>query len=183
MHLELLWRTYRKYKCGKESRLSKQQQYQPEYQVLESWGDSSSEVNFKRLWITITIVYIHPFNAYRDLNSYMKRLAINANGNTITSFAREINPTWVGEYISFKCSDIYIYIYIYIYIRAFKLYRSIKIPTICNFYSCYSNTDTEIGSYNIFSFKHQMREKFKFSNIDWETVTQNKPIWDYVWGD
>ena len=31
----------------------------------------------------------------------MKRLAINANGNTITSFARELNPTGggVGEYI------------------------------------------------------------------------------------
>ena len=38
----------------------------------------------------------------------MKRLAINANGNTITSFAGELNPTRVGEYI-------YIYIYIYIY--------------------------------------------------------------------
>ena len=31
---------------------------------------------------------------------------MNANGNTITSFARELNPTGVGEYI-------YIYIYIY----------------------------------------------------------------------
>ena len=50
-------------------------------------GNSCSEINFKRLWITITIVYIHPLNGYRDLNSYMKRLAINANGNTITSFA------------------------------------------------------------------------------------------------
>ena len=29
----------------------------------------------------------------------MKRLAINANGNTITSFARELNPTGVREYI------------------------------------------------------------------------------------
>ena len=29
----------------------------------------------------------------------MKRLAINANGNTITSFAGELNPTGVGEYI------------------------------------------------------------------------------------
>ena len=35
----------------------------------------------------------------------MKRLTINANGNTITSFARELNPTGVGEYI-------YIYIYL-----------------------------------------------------------------------
>ena len=30
---------------------------------------SSSEVNFKWLWITITIVYIHPLNGYRELNS------------------------------------------------------------------------------------------------------------------
>ena len=51
---------------------------------------------------------MHPLNGYRDLNSYIKRLAVNANGNTITSFARELNPTGVGEYI-------YIYIYIYIY--------------------------------------------------------------------
>ena len=73
-------------------------------------GASSSEVNFKRLWITITIVYIHPFNGYRDLNSYMKRLAINANGNTIPSFAGELNPT------------LYIYIYIYIYIYSIYIY-------------------------------------------------------------
>ena len=75
-------------------------------------GTSSNEVNFKRLWITITIVYIHPFNGYRDLNSYMKRLAINANGNTITSFTRELNPMRVREYIYLY--SIYIYIYIYI---------------------------------------------------------------------
>ena len=29
----------------------------------------------------------------------MKSLAINVNGNAITSFARELNPTGVGEYI------------------------------------------------------------------------------------
>ena len=39
----------------------------------------------------------------------MKRLAINANGNTITSFVRELNPMGVGEYI-------YINIYINIYV-------------------------------------------------------------------
>ena len=50
--------------------------------------------------ISVTIVYIHLFNGYQDLNSYMKRLAINVNGNMITSFARELNPTGVGEYIS-----------------------------------------------------------------------------------
>ena len=38
----------------------------------------------------------------------MKRLAINANGNTITSFTGELNPTG-GR-------GVYIYIYIYIYI-------------------------------------------------------------------
>ena len=45
----------------------------------------SCEVNFKRLWITITIVYIHPFNGCQDLNSSTKRPAIDANGNMITS--------------------------------------------------------------------------------------------------
>ena len=53
----------------------------------------------------------------------MKRLAINANGFTITSFARELNLTWVGVYI-------YIYIYIYVvhsigfqtfFVRVFKI--------------------------------------------------------------
>ena len=68
-------------------------------------GDISCEVNFKRLWITITIVYIHPFNGGRDLNSSTKRLAIDANGKTITSTPEKLNPTGVGEYI-------YIYIYI-----------------------------------------------------------------------
>ena len=67
--------------------------------TLQPRGAISCEVNFKWLWITITIVYIHPFNGYRDLNSYMKRLAINANGNTITSFAGELNPTGAGEYV------------------------------------------------------------------------------------
>ncbi len=69
--------------------------------------------SYKRLWITITIVYIHPFNGYRDLNSYMKTLAINANGNTITSFAREHNPTGVGGIYIYL--SIYLSIYIYIY--------------------------------------------------------------------
>ena len=42
----------------------------------------------------------------------MKRLAINTNGNTITSFAGELNLTGVGDYLSLS-----LYIYIYIYIR------------------------------------------------------------------
>ena len=87
--------------------------------TLHPRGASSSEVNLKRLWITITIVYIHPFNGYRDLNSYMKRLTINANGNTITSFAGELNPTRVGEYI-------YIYIYIYINYKPAYMYSGAK---------------------------------------------------------
>ena len=53
--------------------------------TIQPRGDISCEVNFKRLWITITIVYIRPFNGCRDLNSSTKRLAIDANGNTITS--------------------------------------------------------------------------------------------------
>ena len=40
----------------------------------------------------------------------MKRLAINANGNMITSFAGELNPT--VEYIYIYIQHIYIYIYI-----------------------------------------------------------------------
>ena len=59
---------------------------------------------FKRLWITIVIVYINPLNGYRELHLY-EEPCIYANGNTITSFARELNPTGVREYI-------YIYIVI-----------------------------------------------------------------------
>ena len=71
------------------------------------------------------MVYIHPFNGYRDLNSYMKRLAINANGNTITSFAGELNPTWIEEYLSIYLSIyLYIYIYIYIYVCILDIYIS-----------------------------------------------------------
>ena len=44
----------------------------------------------------------------------MKRLAINANGNAITSFARELNPTGVWKYIYIYTHLLYIYIYIYI---------------------------------------------------------------------
>ena len=35
--------------------------------TIQARGAISYELNFKRLWITITIVYIHPFNGYRDL--------------------------------------------------------------------------------------------------------------------
>ena len=45
---------------------------------------------------------------------------MNANGNTITSFARELNPTGAGEYLSLS---IYIYIYIYETSRQIHLSR------------------------------------------------------------
>ena len=60
--------------------------------TIQPREDFSYEVNFKRLWITITIVYIHPFNGSRDLNSTTKRLAIDANGNTITSSPENSTP-------------------------------------------------------------------------------------------
>ena len=53
-------------------------------------------------------IYCHPricfvLNGYRELDLY-EEPCIYVNGNTITSFARELNPTGVGEHI-------YIYIY------------------------------------------------------------------------
>ena len=60
--------------------------------------------------ITFVIVYIYQLNDYRELDSYEEPF-IYTNGNTITSFARELNPTGVGEHIY-----IYIYIYIYVYV-------------------------------------------------------------------
>ena len=57
----------------------------PKLLTIQPRGDITCEVNFKRLWITVTIVYIHPFNGCRDFSSYTKRLAMNADGNTITS--------------------------------------------------------------------------------------------------
>ena len=64
----------------------------PKLLTIQPRGDISCEVNFKRLWITTTIVYIHPFNGCRDLNSSTKRLAIDANGNTITSSPENSTP-------------------------------------------------------------------------------------------
>ena len=46
----------------------------------------------------ICFVYIYPLNGYRELNSY-EEPCIYANGNAITSFARELNPTRVEERI------------------------------------------------------------------------------------
>ena len=61
-------------------------------------GSQHQRCKFKRLWIIIIIVYIYPLNGYRELDSYEKP-RIYANGNTITSFARELNPTGLGEHI------------------------------------------------------------------------------------
>ena len=66
--------------------------------TTQSWGSQCQWSKFKRLWITIVIVYIFPLNGYRELNSY-EEPCIYANGNTVTSFARELNPTGVGDHI------------------------------------------------------------------------------------
>ena len=68
-------------------------------------------MKFKRLWITIVIVYLYPLNGYRELDSYEEPYI------TFTSFDRELNPTGVGEHI-------YIYIYIYCHPQT-DLFRSI----------------------------------------------------------
>ena len=50
----------------------------------------------------------------------MKSLAINAIGNAITSFAKELNHMGVGEYIYIVIhthTHTHIYIYIYTYIK------------------------------------------------------------------
>ncbi len=40
----------------------------------------------------------------------MKRLAINANGNTTTSFAGELNPTGVGSMLMCVCMFVCVYL-------------------------------------------------------------------------
>ena len=79
----------------------------------------------------VHIVYIHPLNGYWELNSY-EEPCIYANGNAITSFARELNPTGVGEHIHIVYNTYYtycilyilymLYIYIYIYINGREIY-------------------------------------------------------------
>ena len=86
-----LFRSIRTHQCGQTEssrswdRNPVDSNTKPKLLTIQPRGDISCEVNFKRLWITITIVYIHPFNGCRDLNSSTKRLAIDANGNTISS--------------------------------------------------------------------------------------------------
>ena len=50
----------------------------------------------------ICFVYIYPLKSYRELNSFEEPCFMLAE--TITSFARELNSTGVGEHI-------YIYVY------------------------------------------------------------------------
>ena len=96
----------------------------PRFYPLSQEETSSSEVNFKRLWITITIVYIYLLNGYRELNS-SEEPCIYANDNAITSFARELNSTVVGGIYILSIYNLQflrlIYwmtlVYIYIYIR------------------------------------------------------------------
>ena len=86
-----LFRSIRTHQCGLTlapngwHRNSVDSNAKPKLLTIQPRGAISCEVNFKRLWITITIVYIHQFNGYRDLNSFTKRLAMNALGNAITS--------------------------------------------------------------------------------------------------
>ena len=56
----------------------------------------------------ISFVYIYLLNDYQELNSFEEPCFTLVA--TITSLARELNPTGVGEHI-------YIYIYIYIYMH------------------------------------------------------------------
>ena len=70
----------------------------------------SCEVNFKRLWITITIVYIHSFNGCRDLNSNTKRLAMSAiysNSNIINLFfiAKVVGYFLLAQTVSVLAKD------------------------------------------------------------------------------
>ena len=56
---------------------------------IQPRGNQRKRRKFKRVWITIAIVYIYPLNGYRELDSY-EEPCMYANGNTITSFAREL---------------------------------------------------------------------------------------------
>ena len=63
---------------------------------------SASEVNLNSYESQLLLFTYIRLNSYRELDSY-EEPCIYANGNTITSFARELSP-------------IYMYIYTYIYI-------------------------------------------------------------------
>ena len=105
-----LFRSIRTHQCGSTlashnwDRNPVDSNVKPNFKTIQPREAISCDVNFKRLWITIIIVYIHPFNGYRDLNSYMKRLAIYANGDTITSSPENLTLRYGGRGV------IYIYI-------------------------------------------------------------------------
>ena len=80
-------------------------------------GNQCKRRKFKHL----CFVYICPLNSYRVLNSFEEPCFTLVA--TITSLARELNSTGVGEYIYIYChpqtdcfvlSELFIYIYIYI---------------------------------------------------------------------
>ena len=81
---------------------------------------SSSEVNFKRLRITITIVYIHPLNGYRELRSY-EETCIYANGtrllHSLESWTlRELGSIYIlSSTHTHTDTDTHTHIHIYIY--------------------------------------------------------------------
>ena len=89
----------------------------------------------------------------------MKSLAINANGDAITSFAKELNPTGVGEYIYIYIYShiyiyviplyIYIYIYIYIYVIPFLISHKKSISTIKSHFLVYLETQvSKVGDHS-----------------------------------
>ena len=103
---------------------------------LSNEETSGSEGNLNGYESQLLLFYIYLLNGYRELDSY-EEPCVYANGNTITSFARELNPIYIyiviHRQISFFLSELisvarqagietrlYIYIYIYIYIGTFK---------------------------------------------------------------
>ena len=71
--------------------------------TTQPWGNQHKRRKFKRLCITFGYIYL--LNDYRELNSYEEPCITLVE--TITSLARELNPTGVG--------GAYIYIYIVIH--------------------------------------------------------------------
>ena len=80
---------------------------------------STGEGNLNGYESQLLLFYIYTLNGYGEIDSY-EEPCIYANGNTITSFARELKSIGVGEHI-------YIYIYIYIYILSSTCHISIYI--------------------------------------------------------
>ena len=80
----------------------------PEYGI-ETWLtetpllDSTTQPRrkYKRLCITFVFVYIYPLNGSRELDSFEEPCITLVA--TITSLAKELNPTGVGEHIYIYC--------------------------------------------------------------------------------